>query len=325
MNKKRSALKRRLRANQSCRYELSRCALYGVRQLSVLTDLLQTTNKALRQSAQAPEFATWVDRSRPEKPRDIQDPRGTTERLHYRICELLDRVIRPEFLHSATRKRSSITNASQHVSHGPCVTTDMKSFYEATSTKQVEEFFSDSLNMAPDLARKLANLCTTDGHLPTGSPLSPLLSYWAHHQTFDKIHELVVERGVVMTVYVDDMAFSGAHASLALLRQVKHKLRLRGLETHKDKSFGRGQFKHITGAAVNGRGIHVPNRRLKQIVDDQGVLAKGEFDAETVASLRRKLSGRIASASAISRKTAAWLKRRDVYNPKGRRGAITAG
>lgn len=310
-NKKRSALRRRLRSNKTGRYGLSQCALYGVQQLSVLSDLLQTTNKALRQSAEAPEFATWIDYSKPEKPRYIQDPRGATERLHYRICELLDRVIRPDFLHSATRKRSSVTNAAQHVSHEPCVTTDMKSFYEVTSTNQVTGFFRDSLRMAPDLAHKLARLCTIDGHLPTGSPLSPLLSYWTHHETFDELHALAIECGVVMTVYVDDLAFSGAHASLALLRRMKHKLRLRGLETHKDKSFGRGRFKHITGAAVNAKGLHVPNRRLKRIVDDQDVLAHGVFDAETSTSLRGKLNGRIASASAISRRMATWLKRRE--------------
>jgi len=309
MNKRRSALKKRLRANKLTRYKLDGCALFGVRELSVLSRLLQTNNKSLRLACNSPEFAVWTDNTKPLKPRHIQDPRGLTERLHYRLCELLDRVVKPDFLHSATRKRSAVTNAARHISKAPCVMTDMKSFYEVTTTQQVADFFGEDLHMAPDLARKLAQLCTVNGHLPTGSPLSPLLAYWAHHRTFGHLYDLSCGMGIVMTVYVDDLAFSGERASLAFLHIVKQILRRRGLHTHKDKSFGAGQFKHITGAAVSPKGLHVPNNRLKRIVDGIGELIVVS-DLEQRAYLRRRLVGRIASASAISRRIGNALKRR---------------
>ncbi|WP_246119028.1 reverse transcriptase family protein [Cupriavidus campinensis] len=281
--------------------------------MSVLSRLLQADNKSLRLTCKAPEFAVWVDTTKPLKPRNIQDPRGITERLHYRLCELLDRVVKPDFLHSATRKRSAITNAARHISKAPCVTTDMKSFYEVTTTQQVAAFFREDLHMAPDLALKLAQLCTVNGHLPTGSPLSPLLAYWAHRRTFGQLYEMSWSAGIVMTVYVDDLAFSGEHASLAFLHIVKQILRRRGLHTHKDKSFGAGQFKHITGAAVSSKGLHVPNGRLKRIVDGIDELTVVSDPAQQ-ADLRRRLVGRIASASAISRQIGNALKRRHIQS-----------
>lgn len=309
MNKRRSKLKRRLRANKTGRYGLDRCALFGIKELSVLSALLQTGNRSFRRTSEAPEFSKWIDTSKPLKPRDIQDPRGLTERLHYRLCELLDRVVKPAYLHSATRKRSATTNAEMHISRAPCVTTDMKSFYESTSTEQVASFFRNDLCMAPDLAWKLATLCTVDGHLPTGSPLSPSLAFWAHRNTFERLHTLSQSMNIVMTVYVDDLTFSGIRASLTFLHVVKRLLRQRGLHTHKDKSFGAGQYKHITGAVVDCRRAFVPNHRLKKIVDSIDAL-QSVTDPEQLEKLHRSLSGRIASTAAISRWTAAALKRR---------------
>lgn len=300
MNKKRQALKRRLKANRTGAYSIDRCGLYGIKSLSPLAALLWMSNKQLRALAALPEYVVWVDRSKPLKPREIQDPRGLTEKVHYRLYELLDRVRRPDFLHSATRKRSIVTNARKHASADPCVMTDMKMFYQSTTTRQVATFFRDDLNVASDLADKLARLCTVDGHLPTGSPLSPLLAYWVHHRVFDQVHSLCQIHGVTMTAYYDDLTFSGKHATLAFLHRVKRLLRLRGLHTHKDKSFGTGAVRHVTGVAADAKGLHVPNHRLHGIVNTIDQLAQA-CTSDEVKSLSRSVAGRIASASAISR------------------------
>lgn len=282
--------------------------MFGFKSLSPLTSLLEISNQQFRAAVTSPEYSEWVDGSKPSKPRLIQDPRGVTERLHYRLYELLDRVQRPAFLHSATRGRSFVTNARAHVGPHPCVTTDMKDCYQSTTAKHVRGFFEHDLKIAPDLAHKLAQAATVHGHLPTGSCLSPLLAYWAHRETFDRIAVECERLGVTLTVYVDDLTLSGTRASLKLLHRVKQMLREVGLDTHKDKSFARGAFKHITGVAVSERGLQVPNRRLHRLVSDIDGFAATSATAQK--HLADRISGGIASASAISRRVAVALTAR---------------
>lgn len=260
--------------------------------------------------AQKPTFAEWVERKPGKKPRKIQDPRGDTEKVHYRIYELLDRVLRPDFLHSATRRRSIVTNAERHIGIDPIVATDMKSCYESTTIHHVAHFFQRDLCIASDLAWKLARICTIHGHLPTGSCLSPLLAYWVHRAAFDQIDSLCMSVGVRMTVYVDDLTLSGKKASVTLLYQCKAILARAGLETHKDRSFPVGSVKIITGVAVSAKGLCVPNKRL------QGIMAKMDLlhgaKSDELGSIKKSLAGSIASANAISRRTGAALRNRHI-------------
>ena len=258
--------------------------------------------------ALAPSYAEWVERKPGKKDRRIPDPRGDTEKVHYRIYELLDRVRRPVYLHSATRHRSNVTNARAHLGSVPCVTTDMKACYESTTIFQVQAFYEKALNITPDVAWKLAGICTVRGHLPTGSCLSPLLAYWSHREVFDKIEALCDELEVTMTLYVDDLTFSGVHANLSLLHKFKDMLRGVGIQTHKEKQFGPRQVKHVTGVAITPKGLAVENRKLRAIVVRLDELLATEPIQRT--DVAKKLTGQIAAASAISKRTANGLRAR---------------
>ncbi|HEY1092764.1 MAG TPA: reverse transcriptase family protein [Burkholderiaceae bacterium] len=282
--------------------------MFGVKSLSPLSKILWQSNRGIREMAKKPTYVEWVERKPGKKPRPIQDPRGDTEKVHYRIYELLDRVQRPEFLHSATRGRSIVTNAGRHRGAVPSVATDMKGCYDATTVHHVAAFFVADLQIASDLAWKLALICTVHGHLPTGSCLSPLLAYWSHRQAFNEIEALCAAAGVRMTVYVDDLTLSGEHANLQLLWRCKAILAGVGLATHKDKSFPVGGHKMITGVALSSRGLHVPNKRMRAILDKLDLLAASpQADRQKLA---QSLSGSIASANAISKRTGALLKQR---------------
>lgn len=310
MNKKRLALKRRLRRGRarSNTCTLERCGLFGFKSLGPLAAVLWQSTAGIRALANAPQYAEWKDLSKPLKPRAIQDPRGDTEKIHYRIYELLDRVSRPDFLHSATRGRSITTNARAHAGRGSCVTTDMKDCYGSTTTQHVARFFERDLRLAPDLAWKIARICSVNGHLPTGSCLSPLLAYWAHRETFDYIAALCAYHGVVMTLYVDDLTLSGPHASLALLHRVKRLLASIGLKTHKDKSFSSSAYKHITGVVVGKGAVHIPNKRLHRIV--RGIDALAVAPPPDRKRAAQQVVGGIASTAAISRRVARGLHAR---------------
>src|SRR3546814_298384 len=59
------------------------------------------------------------------------------------------------------------------------------------------------------------DLCTFEGHLPTGSPLSPILAYYSYHDMWAEIAAFCTAKGYTLTVYVDDVTISGAKVPVA--------------------------------------------------------------------------------------------------------------
>ena len=76
------------------------------------------------------------------------------------------------------------------------------------------------MKCAPDIARLLAKICCIHGALPTGSPISPTLSYFACEDMFSWIGNLARSNNLCFSLYVDDMFFSGETASQELRNKV---------------------------------------------------------------------------------------------------------
>lgn len=287
------ALKRGFRKNKSARYPLISSPLWKLSSIHLLTSLLRLKEEQLRLLSSSPEYKFFTDNSKPEKPREVQEPLGATMRTHYRFVKLLDSIQRSEFLHSATRRRSNITNAEKHKGGESVVKTDIKSFYENTTFHHVKSFFYNDLGWSHDIAKMMASICTVNGHLPTGSCLSPLLSYWVHSKVFETIDKLCKSKNVTLTLYVDDLTLSGKHATKRLLKQVKNLIAQKGLQTHKDVLIAPKHAATVTGVIVDGSEIRVPNaHRLKimNLIDD---VVSGENDQLD------RLNGQLAYAGAI--------------------------
>jgi RNA-directed DNA polymerase len=140
-----------------------------------------------------------------QKKRSIQEPKDRLKRAHLKVTRWLGRIITPDYLHSAVRGRSYISNARAHSADANLLKVDVRSFFENVTTHAVYLFFLDSMKCRSDVSMLLANLLTVDGHLPTGSPVSPILSYFSHRPMFDEISDLAHNLELRFTVYVDDM------------------------------------------------------------------------------------------------------------------------
>jgi hypothetical protein len=66
------------------------------------------------------------------------------------------------------------------------------------------------MKCSPDVAEILAQICTCNGHIPTGSRISMPLAFWANHKMFDELKNIADTFEVTMTVYVDDITFTGS-------------------------------------------------------------------------------------------------------------------
>jgi hypothetical protein len=262
----------------------------------------------VRRAAKEPSYRFFDDPPPPDKPhkdpRQIQEPLGLSLKLHYRFARMLDRVVRPVFLHSATKKRSHISNARVHCGDDPVVSTDIEKFYENTTRQHVKGFLYRDLSWPLDLANLMADALTVNGHLPTGSAVSPLLSYFTHHHRFAEVERICAQAGCVLTLFVDDITVSGKRASKSLLYRIKHILMCSDLRTHKERCAAHGSDIVITGAVRDGGTLRLRNKHRKEIVAGLVQLESGDL------SIRESLAAKIASARAVDPAGIAPLARR---------------
>ena len=291
----------RLRKNKAARYPFERSPLWGLKSTHQLAELIGVAVDDLEAICMAPTYNRFDEQPKPcakpgKEPRHIQEPVEATLRIHYRIVKNLDSVQRPDFLHSATKKRSHVTNARAHLaSGGAVVAMDIRKFFESTTYHHVKASFHKDLGCSHDVARLLATVCTADGHLPTGSCISPLLSYFTHRKMFAEIEKLCVDNDVTMTLYVDDLTLSGVHATKTMLYQVKAMIKRQGLQTQptKDAVVQPGKPTIITGAVRDGEQLRLRNKHHDSIVSIQDLVASGQGTA------LNKLRGQVAAARSV--------------------------
>lgn len=307
-----AAGRRRLRHNGSGRYAIEQSPLWGLTSTHRLAGLIGVEVQDLSSICLAPTYHRFHEKPKPgskpgKEPRHIQEPLEATLRIHYRIAKFLDSIQRPDFLHSATKKRSHVTNAQAHVvAGGAVVAMDIRKFFESTTYHHVKAFFRKDLGCSLDIARLLATVCTADGHLPTGSCISALLSYFTHRKLFAAIESLCAEEQVTMTLYVDDLTLSGPHANKTLLHQVKTLIKRQGLQTQpsKDAVIRPGKAAIITGAVRDGPQLRLRNKHHNSIVVLQDKIANGD------AVSFEQLHGRLAAARSVEPIAAARLAAR---------------
>ncbi|WP_346322418.1 reverse transcriptase family protein [Emcibacter sp. SYSU 3D8] len=261
-----------------------------------LAEVLGLTMEQLQRLEAAKEnYVRWTDKA---TGRAIQQPKTRLGGVHRRVTVLLSRIQTPEFLHSAVKGRSYISNARQHNPCHPTVKIDIRKFYQSIRAQAVYHFFADRMHCNPEVAGLLAHFLTVDGHLATGSSVSPILSFFAYEDMLQEMHDLAVLRGCTMTCYVDDIAFSGPNASRRLVYDAINILRRYRLWGHKTKSFKLGQPKVLTGVAITKVGPRLPNRRRDAIAQDFEILRRVALEAERLEVFRR-LVGRLYEAAQI--------------------------
>jgi hypothetical protein len=220
----------------------------------------------------------------------IQEPPAALQALHRQIHGYLCRIETPDYLHSAIKGRSYITNASAHIG-APCmIKIDVKKFFPSVPQHKVMHFFRDCLECAPDVAGLLANLICFKDRLATGSSASPIVSYYAYKAMFDAIGQLAAENGLKMTCYVDDITLTGMAASRRLLHEVRKVIMRHGLRAHKACFCPRGQARIVTGAMVGQMSLALPYARWKAIKAEIRLARSAIADEDRVSILNRLVS-----------------------------------
>jgi len=216
------------------------------------------------------------------KKRKTEVPIPELKLLQRRMVDLFKRIDPPPYLYSATKKRSYVDNGKQHANGERLFKIDIKQFFPNTLYGYVYNFYRNILLCEKHVATVLAKLCTYDGHLPTGSPLSPILSFYAHKPMFDKIYQLALDNGCIMTLYIDDIHISGERATDGLLWEVQKIIHQHKMGYHKVQLYKKHATKTVTGTIIVGEEVRLRNRSHRAIHD-------GIIDINNLATPKEKL------------------------------------
>lgn len=299
-------------------YGIDQCALYKLGSKSRLAKVLGMATEQLLALAEdktnyrvfplPQETCPFTGKVRKE--RLVQDPKSQLRRVHNRILRLLRPVSPPDYAHAAIRGRSYRSNAVVHKNGVRIATFDVRKFYPSTSRSSVYNFFADQLRCAPDVAALLEKLCCYDQGLPTGSPLSPLLSLYVNKPMFEELNNWAVSHGLLFTCYIDDLTFSGNSLPRGLPAAVKRIVTKNGhrLSDEKTRLFRRNQSKHITGTVLRNGQLLVPNSRFFKARAISSAIAS-ENDLKEKLSLCRQLAGLLGEAAFLDERYASWARR----------------
>jgi len=234
-----------------------------------------------------------------QKGREIQRPIGELADVHRRIARLFKRIELPDYVYSK-KGRSYVDNARQHVGNSALAKTDISGFYPSVTHKMVYRVFRYNFHCAPDVARRLADICCyRQEHVPTGSKVSGYLAFFAARQMFDDIFALVMKSGCRMTLYVDDITVTGPHANLRLLAEIRKIIRHYGLTSKhtKSRTYAPSAVKTVTGVIVAEKGLRLPNVRHLKIRNIRREIVKAPPAEKD--RLRRSLRGRLQEAKQV--------------------------
>lgn len=283
------------RKAQKGRIPLERCHLYRLRSIHALAIRIGWELPKLEALADAAKYRVYPLKA---GGRIIQEPPAALQALHRQIHDYLCRIETPDYLHSAIKGRSYITNARAHIGSPCMIKIDVKKFFPSVPQHKVMHFFRDCLECAPDVAGLLANLICFKGFLATGSSASPIISYYAYKSMFDQIEAAALANGLRMTCYVDDITLTGVGANRRLLHEVRRIILRHGLRAHKACFCPAGQPRIVTGAMVGQLSLGLPHARWKAIKAEVR-LAEAEASVEGKVKILNRLVSRLYEAAQI--------------------------
>ena len=305
-------------------YHFNQSPLYKLSSKAKLASLLHTTPRSLIALSRAPKYREFLLSAsicpftgKETKERWVQEPSWSLKCIHERLRKLFMRISPPDYAHAAVKGRSYRTNALAHVDGGLVATFDIRNFYPSTSQTAIFSFFAETMLCAPDIADLISKLVSFQTHgavnqvgLPTGSPLSPVLSIFANKRLFDDLNNLAVQHSLKFTCYVDDLTFSGDGLPSGLISLVDSAIKRFGhsMANNKTRIFRDRQPKHITGVVIKNGALSVPYSRFHKARRIQLAL-DATNDPAIKLDLTQRLSGLLGEAAFLDPKYKGWAKR----------------
>ena len=253
------------------KFSLEERKLFNIKSKKYLAFVLKEERSLLKEISKNPQdfyrFAPkTIEKNGKKKTRNIEEPNFILKPIHRKIHILLSEIPAPDYLFSK-KKSSCVLNAKAHVNcHGSTLNIDIENFFPSTSRIRVQQFFGYFLQYPRDVADFMADICTVNNHIPTGSPLSLMLAFWANKPMFDELNKLAASRKIKMTIYVDDISFTGVAVNDSFKNKVTEIVNRYNHSINPDKvRFFSEKLRFINGIAVSKDGLRPSNKLSKEI------------------------------------------------------------
>ena len=215
-------------------------------------------------------------------------------KMQTRLFHLLSKIERPNWVKSAHKGENYITNARMHEGLEYGMKTDISDFYGSVTYKRVRKMFLDKFEMPSDIAEILTRLVTCNRTVPSGSSTSMLVTYYSYEKMFESINNIASARGIVFSLYVDDLSFS-AHEPIgsSFFKEVRDVIKSYGLNIKWKKTsiYDYKVYREFTGVGISPAGVCVvPNYFRKNIIDNYRECIINGVDAKKINSLRGKVN-----------------------------------
>jgi hypothetical protein len=281
-------------------YQLSQSPLFKLGSRSKLARLLGVTPGALRALAAGDGLYTEFEvEKKSGGKRSVENPCRPLKLAQAKIARLLGRIEPPDFLFCPVKRRCYVTNAAAHRHSRMVQCLDIKKFFPSVSQRKVFWFFATVMKCPSDMAGLLARLACYRGHLPTGSPLSPIMAYFAYFDLWATIDAFCKARGYIFTVYIDDVTISGAHVPKSAIWEVRKMIHGAGLRYHKQKTFV-DRPAEVTGVILKDGKLLAPFRQHRKLHDVRNEMRAADPSEREV--LKSRLTGVAGQIAQIGRK-----------------------
>lgn len=265
--------------------DFSKSPLYGISRKRDLNQLIKARVHNINKYNV--EYKPYIDR-KPKK-RLIEAPKYNLKLIQKRIKKYLDCFDYPDNVFSGIKGRSYIDNAYYHIDSNYFLKMDLSKFFPNTSREKIYKFYSNKMKMKNDIAAIMSDLSTVDltdimtkeiedfilekrirhiNHLPSGSPISSILSYLANIDMFNELDLLAKKYNCIVSFYVDDIIFSSKNKiSKAIVKEAERIITKydQVVNIAKTKSYITSDYKKITGCVIYNHELLIPNKTKYKI------------------------------------------------------------
>lgn len=258
----------KLRIIQDKEYDLTQSPFFKLFSIDKLLRLLKVKRDVLDDILNSPNN---YYKFKNNDGRDIQTPNKEMAlySIHNRIANHLRAILTPDYLFSDKKNCTIYGNASVHLGCDVLLNVDISKFFPSTTYDKVFKFFRYKLCCSTEISEVLTYICTVNGHIPTGSQISMRLAFLVNQGLFDHLYSLATSKNIKMSLWVDDISFSGSNVNSKFKYKVYKIIQEHGFEVskHKTKLSYKGHPKSVTGVFIDGEKIkgadeHYKKRRI---------------------------------------------------------------
>lgn len=282
--------------------DYNKSPLYGLSRKRDLSNLLKL--KVKNKNDYNLQYKPYIEKN--PKKRLIEAPKDNIKTIQKKIKKYLDFIEYPNNVFSGIKGRSYIDNAYFHIESNYFLKMDMSKFFPNTSREKIFDFYSKKMKMSNDIASILTDLSSVDitnimskevnnfinekgikytNHLPSGAPISSILSYLSNIDMFNELDKLAQANNCIVTFYVDDIIFSSKNKiSKSLLTKATKIINKYGqiVNNDKTKTYITNDYKKITGCIIKDNKLYIPNKTRYKI---SKLLKKENYSQKEINSL----------------------------------------